>query len=192
MKIFIGLVGEKGSGKDTFAEILKKVVTDHSITRSRSSAILAETLDVWNLPKTRHNLQYMAIVMEEGFGRGTLTQALKKRILEVTEDIVVFDAVRWYTDIDLVRSFPKNLLVYITAPVGVRYERTKARNEKVDEAQATFDQFMKDELVATERDIPNIGAKADVKIENSGNLEQFEAAIREFYQQKVSPLLNRQ
>jgi uridine kinase len=61
MKILIALAGEKGSGKDTFAEIFMNLVKDHTVSRCRSSEILSDTLAMWNLPKTRRNLQYVAI-----------------------------------------------------------------------------------------------------------------------------------
>jgi hypothetical protein len=51
----------------------------------------------------------------------------------------------------MVRSFSDNFLVYVTTPVGIRYDRTKERGEKVGEANATFDEFMKEEFVATEK-----------------------------------------
>jgi dephospho-CoA kinase len=191
MKLFIGLVGEKGGGKDTFAETFKSLVNDFSIGRCRSSDILAQTLEKWSLPKTRHNLQHLAIVMDQGFGVGTLTAALKANILKMQEDIIIFDAVRWMSDVELARSFPLNFLVYITADSKIRYERTKARKEKVGEATTTYEQFLEDEKVSTETDIPVIGRAADATIINGNDLERFKAAVLEFYQQKVLPTLQR-
>jgi ABC-type dipeptide/oligopeptide/nickel transport system ATPase subunit len=192
MKVFIGLVGEKGSGKDTFAEALQEYVKDHSIERCRSSDILGETLDMWHLPKTRHNLQQMAIVMDSGFGKGTLTNALCKRISAMNSDIIIFDAVRWMSDVDMVRSFPCNFLVYITADIKTRYERTRQRKQKIGEATTSFEEFVKDESISTETDTPQIGAKADVKIENTDDIAKFKALVVQFYQQKVLPALMRQ
>jgi dephospho-CoA kinase len=189
MKIFIGIVGEKGSGKDTFAQTFIEIAKGVRIDRERSSDILKETLDLWSLPKTRHNLQHVAIIMDKGFGDGTLTHALFERIIKSEAEIILFDAVRWQTDVMMVRKFPKSFLVYITAPAEMRYARTKLRKEKVGEESATFEEFMKDEEVATEVEIPKIGARADTKIDNSGQAQQFRAKISEFYTQKVKPLL---
>ncbi|MES2436568.1 MAG: hypothetical protein V4519_01005 [Patescibacteria group bacterium] len=191
MKIFIGLVGEKGSGKDTFAECLQHCTNDYRIKRVRSSDILGETLDMWHLPKTRHNLQHVAIVMDEGFGKGTLTNALRTRIEQMDADIVVFDAVRWMSDLEMVRSFPCNFLVYITADSKTRYDRTVKRKEKVGEATTSFEEFVQDELISTETDIPKIGAQADIKIENTDDIAKFKALVVEFYQQKVLPSIPR-
>src|SRR4051812_31081631 len=112
MKLVIGIVGEKGSGKETFATFLKEIIPDKVIFHARSSDILAETLQIWDLVSTRHNLQQLAIVLDQGFGKGTLTHAVAKRIKDSNADIVVFDGVRWFSDAEMIRSFPENILVY--------------------------------------------------------------------------------
>ena len=181
MKTVIGIVGEKGSGKDTFAEaLMKDLAGRREAARIRSSEILAETLDLWYLPKNRHNLQYLAIIMDREFGKGTLTEAVRNRITASPAEIVIFDALRWQSDADMIRSFKNNILVYIEANSANRYERTKLRKEKIDEASTTYETFMEEEKVATELDIVRIGEIADVKIDNNGTIEEFEEKIKDF------------
>lgn len=188
MKIVIGMVGEKGSGKDTFAEILKGIASV-PVERCKSSDLLGETLDVWKLPRTRHNLQHLAIVMDQGFGIGTLTNALYARMESCGSDIVIFDAVRWQSDAKMIRSFQKNFLVYVTATTATRYQRIKARKQKMGEATATFEQFLKEEQISTETEIPVIGANADCIITNEGDVKEFKKHVLKFYQQKIAPIL---
>lgn len=190
MTLIIGLIGEKGSGKQTFTDFLKEIAHDKKIEQVRFSDILAETLTVWDLPTTRANLQNMAIVMNEGFGPGTLTQAVYNRISQETADIIILDGVRWETDPEMIRKFPHNLLVYITADVQTRYQRLKEKSEKVAEKGVSLEQFMQEETAKTEIFITKIGATADIKIENNGDYTDLKIKIEQIYQQQIQPLLN--
>lgn len=177
-KIVIGIVGEKGGGKETVGNLLIEYLGDISVARVRSSDVLSETLKIWGIPLDRHNLQHLAIVMNQGYGPETLSGAVKNRILTTNTDVVLFDGVRWEADINLVRSFKKHFLVYVTADPKIRYERTKKRKEKVGEESATFEQFMEDEKVATEVLIPVFGKDADFKIVNEGSLEDVKIEVK--------------
>jgi dephospho-CoA kinase len=192
MSIIIGIAGETGSGKGAFVEYLKHCVARYIVRKVSSSDILNETLDTWDMEKTRSNLQKLAIAMDKEFGQGTLTHAVARRINETFADIVVFDGVRWESDVDMIRSYNKNLLVYITADVKKRYERARNRKEKIGEAFASLDNFIKSETVSTESNIPLVGAKADVKIENNGTTDEFREMIEKFCSEKVIPLLQKE
>lgn len=183
MKTVLGLVGEKGSGKETFGNILKKILPSKKITHTRFSDILADTLFLWDLPKTRANLQDLAIIMKNQFGDGTLSHAMKVRIENDNSDIVIIDGIRWMSDVELLKSFPKNILVYITADLKVRFERLSQRAEKSDEKTITFEQFMKEEQKENELLIPKIGKAADWKILNNSTIEDFEKEVINFKNQ---------
>lgn len=186
MKLVIGLVGEKGSGKETFGNILQGLIPNTAIQRVHFSDILVETLDLWSFPKTRENLQTLARYMEDGFGRGTITNAVKGRVINSTADIVIIDGVRWEPDLELVRSFPKNVLVYVTADVETRYKRTKLRKEKAYEDATSREQFLKEEAAKNETLIPGIGADADFKVNNNGDLEQLKEQVEKFNKDYLS------
>lgn len=180
--MIIGLVGQKGGGKGTFTDLLKKAAPNKTISRIKSSDILLETLHTWGIPATRRNFQILASTMVADYGEGILTKAVHKRIAHDPSDIVIFDGVRWDSDVKMVREFPQSLIVYVTASPKIRYERTKTRKEKADEGDVTFEQFLEEEQMPTEIDIPRIGAKADFKIINDGTLEDFEKQVKEFYE----------
>lgn len=179
-KIIIGLIGEKGSGKGTFVDLLSKIINKNNIAHLKSSMILGDSLDLWNIKKTRENLQKLAIVMDENFGKGTLTNAIYERIKNDKKNIVIYDGIRWQTDVEMIRSFHKNILIYITANPKVRYERLKERKEKIGEENLTFEQFMKEEKAYTEIFISRIGKTADFKIENNYSIEKFKDKVKEF------------
>ena len=179
-KILIGTVGQKCGGKETFAKLLQECLPNTKIVNIRSSSVLATTLTQWGLPLTRHNLQKMAMIMNANFGDGTLTRAVQKLILATEADIIIFDGARWESDAAMIRSFPNNRLVYITADINIRYQRSKKRSEKADETSATFEDFEKEEQVLTELNIAKIGATADMKIVNEGSVAEFKQQIQEF------------
>lgn len=178
MKLIIGIVGEKGSGKETFTDFLKLILSDKKIERIRFSDVLTETLKNWGISQSRHNYQSLAILMEKNFGPGAISRAIRLRVLASQADLVVLDGVRWPTDADLVRGLENNLLVYITATVRLRYQRLKNRTEKEGEMNMTFAQFMQEEQVETELNIPKIGKTADLKIINDQTLEDFKQKVK--------------
>ena len=178
--ILIGITGEIGSGKDTFSDHFLKI-SDKKIVRMRFSDILKETLVQWSLPITRHNLQYLAIIMDREYGIGTLTNAIKERIKNQKADIVILEGIRWESDVDLLRSFEKSYLVYITADQEKRFERVKKRSEKIGENNLTIERFKTEDKEPTETHISKIGTGADLKIENNTTVEIFKSKIEDFY-----------
>lgn len=179
-KILIGVMGEKGSGKETVGDLIIKNLSNKKVERIRSSDVLGDTLKQWGIPLNRHNLQYLAIIMNKEFGPETLSNAVKKRMEEIDAEVIIFDGIRWPADIRLLRSFNKNKLIYVTASPEIRYERVKARKQKVGEGQATFEQFLEEEKAETEIYIGEIGNGADVKIDNSKGLLDLEISVKNF------------
>ena len=176
--MLIGLVGENGSGKETFATLLKEILGSDAVTHVHTSDILKETLKMWHVSLTRRNLQDMAIIMDHTYGKGTLSRALAGQVKASNTKIVILDGVRWQSDVELIRSINPNKLVYVTASLEHRFERTKKRKEKVGEDQTTFEQFLKEEQIETELDIKNIAKGADITIVNDGSIEDFREKIK--------------
>ncbi len=176
----IGLVGEKGSGKGTFAKHLAETAMPKSVLSVRFSDILYDTLALWGISPSRENLQKIAVVIERGFGAGTLANAVARRLAKLEADIIIVEGVRWDSDEALIRSLPNNTLVYVTAPAEIRYARTVKRGEKAGESETSFEQFMREEKALNELNIPLIGARADYKIVNDGSVASYQAAIVEF------------
>lgn len=188
-RLVLGVTGEKAGGKETFSKILQTFISPRSFALVRSSDVLRETLNLWNLPKTRRNLQEMAIAMNTHFGDQTLSNIVKSRIESTDADVVVFDGVRWPGDLEVVRSFPTNLIVYVTASVNSRYERSKARGEKSDERYSSLDKFVEEETISTETYIPTIGKTADIVIENDGTYSEFEMEVKKQFKNLIEPKL---
>lgn len=177
-KFVIGLVGEMGSGKETFGKTLQEEIRGLRVERFTFSALLRQTLELWDISATRENLQKLARVMDDGFGTGALTRAGRCRIDRLEADVIVVDGVRWESDYDFIRSLPNHLLVFITADPEIRLERLRARREKAGEGDMTREQFAEASAARNEVSIPSIGARADRRIENNGTLEDFKVKIK--------------
>ena len=63
-------------------------------------------------------------------------------------------------------------LVYVTADVKIRYERTKARKQNAGEGEATLQQFLEEEAKLTEISIHEIGKQADFTLNNNKGKEE--------------------
>jgi dephospho-CoA kinase len=165
-KIIIGLIGEKGSGKGTVADYLMvKYRADHFGT----SKILKRTIEDLSLPTSRNNLVKLALMLKEGFWPSVVIDALIKDMEKSDAQIVIADGIRMHGDLEPFRKkYGKNFyLIYVTAPLKLRYERTKKRKEKAGEDKTTLVEFLAEEGRLTEISIHEIGALADFTIENS-------------------------
>ncbi len=185
MKAIIGLVGENGSGKDTFTTFFKATAAPLTVKKLRFSDVLVDTLKMWDISLSRSNLQNLAIIIDNEYGKGTLTHATEKRIKEDASDLIVLEGIRWHTDVPMLKKFKNSYLIYVTADPKVRFGRLKERGEKAGEAELTYDRFSREEKAGTETDIPEIGSRADFKIENNGTLDEFREKVEEFFRSNI-------
>lgn len=193
MKVIIGLVGEKGGGKGKFTEMLIELLDEagKKTAHARFSDILVETLKLWHLPNTRENLQKLSVIMRDAYGKGTLTNAVRQRLESLAADFVILDGIRWESDVELLRSFPHSLLIYIYADPEIRLERIRKRKEKSGEENTTLEQFLQQEQAETEKMIPAIGLTANLKIvNNSKDPEELKAVVQHFLATFLCPYLS--
>lgn len=175
-KIVIGLIGEKGSGKGTVSDyLIEKYGAEHFGT----SKILKRTLEDIYVPLTRDNLIKLALVLKEGYGPAVVIDSLIHDMEKSEAKIVIADGIRMHGDVEPFRQkYGENFfLVYVTADLKLRYERTKLRKEKEGESEATFQQFLEEEGRLTEVSIHEIGDQADFKIDNGGTMESLTEQI---------------
>jgi dephospho-CoA kinase len=190
MKLVIGIVGAPLAGKETCANMLEKLLVEdgYSVSRHVFSEILRETLDLWGIPRGRDNEQRMAIVMnaEIGFGDGALSRAMQHRIMNEDVDVTILDGVRWLGDEKMLRGLNdegvKSILIYIQAEPKVRYARLVARN-RAGESATTWEKFLEQEQTRTEKDIPDIGSRAEIVLDNNyDNIEHFHRDVNRVYE----------
>jgi len=190
MKLVIGIVGAPLAGKETCANVLEALLLEdgYSVNRHTFSEILRETLDLWDIPHGRDNEQQMAIIMnaETGFKDGALSRAMRRRLMEDVADVAILDGVRWTGDEKMIRALGdegiKSVLVYINADPKVRYARLLARN-RAGEGATTWEDFARQEKARTEVDIPDIGSRAEIALENNyDDVEHFKRDINRVYE----------
>ncbi len=175
-KTIIGLVGEIGSGKGTVVELFEELLPNARIIKLKFSAILADVLDVLHIPKTRDNLQKLAIIIDETYGEGTFAHAMEERIRATDADIIFVDGMRWPADERLIITVG-GVVMYITADQRTRYERITQRGEKVGETDTTFEQFQHQESMKNETFIKDIGSRAQFVLHNDKDLATLRSEV---------------
>lgn len=169
--VVIGLIGKPRAGKETIADQIRRLARANDFTYShfRFSDVLKEVTKVLLLENPgRKLLQDLAIKLEE-LEPGILSKVLNARVRADSASIKILDGVRRWPDLAFVRSFKPNFLVYVSASPHIRWERaTRATIDvKPDEKTITLEDFMKSDLVETERNIATIGQVAELKIVNN-------------------------
>lgn len=171
--LVIGIIAPKASGKETVARyIAEKYMGKHH----SHSEILDDVLDILRIPKSREN-EMKLIVLRKTFGPNVLTNALNKKIKNEGVDVQVVTGIRFQSELDNIREYPKNKIIYLDAPLEKRYEWQLTRAEKADDANMTFEHFQELDERETERDIKKLGENADYKVSNDGDKDQLFAKI---------------
>jgi dephospho-CoA kinase len=164
----VGLVGESGSGKDTVAYHLRDV---YGAILLRFSDPIKDILRMFFERPSREDQSWVAVQFKKQFGKDIFCRALDRKIAFI-ENITSLNGLRYPEDYDYLRGFEKNVLIYITANQKLRWQRTVGRGEKSDDI-ASFEKFIEMEsTLETEKNIPEIGKKADFIIHNEGTLEE--------------------
>jgi len=181
-KLIIGLVGQRCSGKGTAASFLK---ARYKVETQTFSHVLNEILALLGPPGTRKNLQNLAMDLRRRFGQDVLVKPLKKFINESRARIVVVDGLRVWAEVEMLRSFKNNLLVYIAAPAKIRFERLKKSGGKAGREGVDFKGFLRLDGRETELLIKKIGKKADVVVDNTGTKEDLYKKIDQIIKKRI-------
>lgn len=191
-KFTIGLVGEKCGGKETVCKFLEMELGHlYSFAHHRYSDTLVGVLRACHLPITRENLQKCSPALRGAYGSDVLANSVRTRALDSKADIVTLDGLRWKdADVPVLRSLPNNFLIYVTAPVEIRYARARLRSMQqgrtsYDGEGDSFDKFLAEEKAITEIEIPEIAKLADFTIDNSSNFDDLRAQIKKFIIEKL-------
>jgi dephospho-CoA kinase len=181
MKLVIGLTGNIGAGKTVVSDHLHK---KYGADQVRFSRILMDVLDRLYLPKDRKNLQTLGVVVRDSFGGDVIVNAFKKDLEKSTSQVVVVDGIRYMNEVEMLRSFPNSVLVFMDAPARMRYERVVKRGEKGEE-NISFEEFLKAEKRGTEKGLPEIKIVADHVIENDGSVKHLRRKIDDIVKSRL-------
>jgi dephospho-CoA kinase len=169
-EIIIGLVGETGSGKDTFCDYIKKTVKE-PVFYFRFSDPLSEVLKIFFEEVKKEDQQWLVGHLRKRFGENILGEAIKKKIKNIERGIIILNGVRMPQEVKMIKEM-NGKIVYITADPKLRWERVNKRGEKKDDS-VSYEKFLEIEKAKSEVLIPKIGEKVDFKIKNNGSIEDF-------------------
>jgi dephospho-CoA kinase len=181
MKKIIGLTGEMGGGKDTFYQYVKE--NYENVFVLKFSDALTEVLKIFFDAVKREDQQWLGSSLRERFGKDILVRALIKKAKNIEEGIIILNGVRKELEVPAIKEIGGKI-VYITAEPKLRWERVVLRKEKADD-DVPFEKFLELSSAEAELQIPEIGGKADYKIENNGSKEDFYKEVK-----KVLDLIN--
>lgn len=184
-KIYIATVAEKGAGKGLFVEILKKLLPEKRILMIRSSDFWRQMLRLLGKEESRENIDTVATALRNAFqDDGILNVPLMKALEDADADIIVLDGLRKPEEVRHLKRLG-GTIVFISAKSELRFARRMEHVENTDERDMTFEQFVRQDDLPSNRTIRSIGeTMADAHIENNGSMEEFEAAIKKFLADK--------
>ena len=182
MKLVLGVVGEMGSGKGTFAEYVKKKYGGDSFSFSH---ILRRLLDIVQLEKNRKNLQKISTVLRNNFGEDLLAKTICLEVGRSKKKWVVVDGVRRLEDIKYLKKTKGFRLVYLEADIHKRFVRIIGRKDKADDGKKKFVTFKKDHLAETELQIKKLKRHADFILNNDGTKKEFFEKIDKIFPPKA-------
>lgn len=182
----IGLVGPIASGKETVAQILKDNFGIAHFTISANLKSLAQAKGI-KPPYSRDLLWDISLDLADKLGPGANVR-LTREIIETQRALIkmqgaTIDGIRHLGEAEELKAIPGSVLIAITAPQSLRYERALHREQEEDEA--FYDRFLKrDNLERAE--IEPIFELADIVIENAGTPEELEQQLLHFIFEKTS------
>jgi dephospho-CoA kinase len=166
-RIVIGLVGETGSGKDTVAHYLKR---RYNVDLLRFGMPLKKTLDLFFEQSSKEDQAWLYSMFKERFGEDVLHKGVL-RYVHQHSGIMCVNGMRMMMDLEFIRSFENNYIMYVTADQELRWKRVTSRGEKTDDDQ-TLEEFQEFEKTSeTEKAIPSIGKEADFTIRNDSTMD---------------------
>ncbi len=184
--MIVGITGENCAGKTTAAEFLKRKGFEYLSL----SDVIRDELKKDNKDITRQALVDMGNLLRKKYGPGALAIKTLEKIKPHKNYVV--DSIRNPHEVEVLRRNDRFILLYITAPPELRFERMKSRNREYD--PKTFEEFLKFERLEKEnkdenkQNLSKTAQLADIKIVNDSSLEDFEKTLTGILLEKVSKL----
>lgn len=181
--LILGIIGEKSSGKSVVFQYLR---TKRGVFSARTSDVLYDILIRLSLdPTVRLNEANLAEALRSTFGPGVLPRAVMADPRASKSRLIAIEGIRRVAELASLRKLKHFRLLYITAPVELRWHRAKVRrvNKRNDDRASLAEYRRIERTLVTEKEIPRMGRLADVRIDNVGSK-------RELFQ-KVDTVLRR-
>lgn len=176
MTIVLGICGENASGKTIVSDFLVR----HGFAYYSLSDVIREKLNEEGKKATREALQQKGKELVKKHGMGILARIVSAYIDPNMNTVV--DSIRRPEEVHELRRLPGFVLMYITAPENVRFERMKSRNRPGD--PKTYEEFVKLEkqefygVGDTGQSIKLVSKLADVVIRNDSSLSDLKVKLK--------------
>ena len=179
-KLIIGLVGEFGTGKGTAAAYLQKRYKAEVL---KFSHVLNDILHRLRQDVTRNNLDRIVTALRNGFGEDILAETLIADIDTKKNKLIVIDGFRKLEELRVFKKLDGFVLINLTASPKTRYERLTRRNEKRDDQEKKYNDFLREHKNISDKDIVKVGKQADFQIDNSGTERELHLQIDKIIKQ---------
>jgi dephospho-CoA kinase len=172
--MIIGLTGTFAAGKDEAARYLEE---EKGFEHYSTADILREKVREEGLDTNRETLRVFVNSLRKEKGDDYLAREAVKRI---RGDKAAISAIRSIGEVDYLKSLKDFKLIFVDAPIELRYDRIKDR-KRAGEEQLTFEMFQEKEMLEmsgqSSQRLDYSKEKADLIIENAGTLEEFHQKI---------------
>ncbi len=172
--MIIGISGTIGSGKDTVAKYLIKKGFQHISL----SDVLRQKAKKQKISLERDSIRTFSNTL-------TADELAKEAITLKTKNNAVFSSIRKPAEVDYLRGLPDFKLIFVDAPIKLRFQRMKER-ARADEKNLTLDDLKGKEKIEmsgqSSQRLDYCKEKADFKISNSSDLN--------YLHQQVERILN--
>lgn len=177
--MIIGLTGPKLAGKGSAAQYFAQ---HHQTQIFSMSSILSDVATRLHLPHSRANMIAIATGFRTQLGNDILAKVLAEDIRRSQGLCIVIDGIRFIEEVRQFQKLSEFILLYIDAPLRVRFERAHGRGEKVGESTMSFEDFEREEQAVTERGIAALVSIAQIRIVNDASMVAFEHTIEGIFQ----------
>jgi uridine kinase len=167
-KVVVGIAGEICAGKDTIASMVLNDLKNKGvrILIVRSSDILREIFSTIEIEPRRIDFHNITEFLRHHYGEDILSQIMGHRIETACATVVLWVGLRSRHDIEVLRRFSVNKLVFIEATAEERFRRICKRDENIDDREKTWEQFIEDSNRSTEKTIRTFRSWAEMIINN--------------------------
>lgn len=172
----IGLTGPISGGKGTIADVLKEKGFFYTSLSDRIREEIAQR----GGEITRENLQDVADELRKNFDANVLAERTWNLVNQ--KEKAVIDSIRSLGEVEYLKTKPGFILLGVTAPRELRYQRMKERTRSGDPlSREEFVRLDEKDFVSGQkgegRDIQGCLDKTDFLIENTGTLEELKEKL---------------
>lgn len=175
--MIIGVTGFFAAGKDTVAEILIKKGFEHVSLSDMIRRELHERGEEITIP----NLRRVGNALREQHGPGILGERAAEALADADKAVVT--SIRHPAEVSALRRKDHFTMVFVDAPVELRFERSRERSRPGDpETLEAFKQQEEQQMVSADKNAQNLSAcreMADRVIVNDGSYDDLARKIDE-------------